>query len=82
MSANPLPFCIQEGTQTDKFIMTRAPMTKTAADFWQMIWEVRSHVIVMLTELTEEDQVRVVGRGCGWSCDLMSVGELLAQFYG
>jgi len=35
------------------YIVTQGPMTHTVADFWQMVWEQGSVVIVMLSKLTE-----------------------------
>ncbi|XP_074659356.1 receptor-type tyrosine-protein phosphatase N2-like [Tubulanus polymorphus] len=35
------------------YIATQGPLPHTVADFWQMIWEQGSVVIVMLTKLTE-----------------------------
>ncbi len=34
-------------------IATQGPMMSTTSDFWQMIWDEGSHVIVMMTELEE-----------------------------
>ncbi|XP_034948377.1 receptor-type tyrosine-protein phosphatase N2 isoform X2 [Chelonus insularis] len=36
------------------YIATQGPLPQTAADFWQLVWEQGSVVIVMLTRLTEE----------------------------
>ncbi|KAG7196665.1 hypothetical protein KM043_016002 [Ampulex compressa] len=36
------------------YIATQGPLPQTTADFWQMVWEQGSVVIVMLTRLTEE----------------------------
>ncbi|XP_033229706.1 receptor-type tyrosine-protein phosphatase N2, partial [Belonocnema kinseyi] len=36
------------------YIATQGPIQETASDFWQMVWEQGSVVIVMLTRLTEE----------------------------
>nr|XP_031840719.1 receptor-type tyrosine-protein phosphatase N2 isoform X1 [Nomia melanderi] len=36
------------------YIATQGPLPHTTADFWQLIWEQGSVVIVMLTRLTEE----------------------------
>lgn len=35
------------------YIITQGPMTNTVADFWQMVWEQGSVVIVMLSKLSE-----------------------------
>ena len=35
-------------------------MQSTAIDFWTMIWEKKSHVVVMLGQLTENGEVRVI----------------------
>jgi len=35
------------------YIITQGPMTHTVADFWQMVWEQGSVVIVMLSKLSE-----------------------------
>ncbi|XP_054007884.1 receptor-type tyrosine-protein phosphatase N2 [Hylaeus anthracinus] len=36
------------------YIATQGPLPHTTADFWQLVWEQGSVVIVMLTRLTEE----------------------------
>jgi len=39
-------------------IATQGPLQETIADFWQMVFQRKVKVIVMLTELKEADQVR------------------------
>lgn len=40
-------------------IATQGPLQETISDFWQMVFQRKVKVIVMLTELKEGDQVRV-----------------------
>ncbi|XP_041117348.1 receptor-type tyrosine-protein phosphatase epsilon-like isoform X3 [Polyodon spathula] len=42
--------------QKDYFIATQGPLSQTVDDFWRMVWELKSHSIVMLTELQEREQ--------------------------
>ncbi|XP_015202502.1 receptor-type tyrosine-protein phosphatase epsilon isoform X2 [Lepisosteus oculatus] len=42
--------------QKDYFIATQGPIAHTVDDFWRMVWEWKSHSIVMLTELQEREQ--------------------------
>ena len=39
------------------FIATQGPLWETTPDFWRMVWEQRSSIIVMLTELEENNMV-------------------------
>ena len=59
-----LPFSLQNYRERNAFIVTQAPLSNTVADFWRMMWETKSAAIVMLTELTEGDEVRG-WNGCG-----------------
>ncbi|XP_030058816.1 receptor-type tyrosine-protein phosphatase epsilon isoform X1 [Microcaecilia unicolor] len=42
--------------QKDYFIATQGPLPHTIDDFWRMVWEWKSHTIVILTELQEREQ--------------------------
>lgn len=43
--------------QKDYFMATQGPLAHTVEDFWRMVWEWKSHTIVMLTEVQEREQV-------------------------
>eukprot|EP00005_Dracoamoeba_jomungandri_P000529 CAMPEP_0174253518 /NCGR_PEP_ID=MMETSP0439-20130205/2873_1 /TAXON_ID=0 /ORGANISM="Stereomyxa ramosa, Strain Chinc5" /LENGTH=586 /DNA_ID=CAMNT_0015334575 /DNA_START=302 /DNA_END=2062 /DNA_ORIENTATION=- len=40
------------------YIASQAPLRKTFADFWRMVWETNAYVVVMLTKLTERYKVK------------------------
>ena len=44
--------------QTQKMCPPAGPTPETISDFWQMIWDVRPAVIVMLTKVDENGKVR------------------------
>jgi len=41
-----------------KFIATQGPKFSTINDFWAMTWQQHSSIIIMLTQLTENEKVR------------------------
>ena len=42
----------------EKMCLPAGPTLETISDFWQMIWDVRPAVIVMLTKVDENGKVR------------------------
>ena len=51
---------ISIGQQQNLFIATQGPKDKTIEDFWTMVWESKSKVIVMLTNLIEKDKKKKI----------------------
>ena len=43
--------------QPECYIATQAPLEDTRGDFWRMVWEQQSRVIIMLTDLEEQGLV-------------------------
>ena len=41
----------------EEYIASQAPLPTTMADFWKMVFEQRSGVIVMLADLVEDGRV-------------------------
>lgn len=42
------------------YIATQGPIAKTVEDFWRMVWELNSNIVVMLTKLTERNRVSLL----------------------
>jgi hypothetical protein len=40
------------------YISTQGPLPNTVADFWRMVWEQQSRIVVMLTKEIESGRVR------------------------
>jgi len=46
-----------------RYIAAQAPVPHTIGDFWRMIWEQESSIIIMLTKLIENDRIKA---HCYW----------------
>lgn len=42
------------GLERLSYVAAQGPLSNTAADFWQMVWQLDARVIVMLTDVTDE----------------------------
>ena len=51
-------FCFQGYRTHHGYIATQGPLPNTFDDFWRMVYEQKTNIIVMLTKLVERDRVR------------------------
>ena len=52
-------FYSQGYDQGKAFLAGPGPMQSTSSDFWTMIWEKKSYVLVMLGQLNEDEEVYI-----------------------
>lgn len=45
------------GDEEQAYIATQGPTVNTVGDFWRMVWQERSPIIVMITNLEEKNEV-------------------------
>lgn len=65
---------LQGYRQRDAFIATQGPLPETTEDFWRMLWDQNSTIVVMLTKLRE------MGRVCiDCSCKKSGCGNTLEE---
>lgn len=55
------------------YIATQGPLQGTVEDFWRLVWEQQSAVIVMLTNVKERSKV-----GGHWCPEVLAVGHSLS----
>ncbi|PIK35657.1 putative tyrosine-protein phosphatase non-receptor type 4 [Apostichopus japonicus] len=59
INANVVNMDIPKAAMVNKYIAAQGPLPNTMVDFWDMIWEQRSTLIVMLTTNVERGRVNI-----------------------
>lgn len=55
-----ISLCLQGYADEERaYIATQGPTVNTVGDFWRMVWQERTPIIVMITNLEEKNEVRV-----------------------
>src|SRR6218665_3253586 len=71
MSQHCYPTCFmsQQGYRNRRsYIATQGPLAETTDDFWRLLWENNSTIVVMLTKLREMGRVRINASTCECMC--------------
>lgn len=48
------------GEEEKVYIATQGPIVNTVSDFWRMVWQERSPIIVMITNIEEMNEVMML----------------------
>ncbi|CAD6194965.1 unnamed protein product [Caenorhabditis auriculariae] len=68
---------VKSWTGEKTFIAAQAPLDTTIADFWRMVWEQESYLIIMVTNLNEKNRQKCAKY---WPDDApMEFGEILVR---
>ena len=52
-------YLFQGYTRTNEFILTQHPIESTVEDFWRMVWDQNSSVIVLLSDVLDEVSISI-----------------------
>lgn len=64
------------GQSAKSYIATQAPMVNTVEDFWEMVWQEESAIIVMIVELKEMTEVR---RSSGMDKNILALAACIRR---
>lgn len=69
-----LLFCWQGyGGEEKVYIATQGPIVNTVTDFWRMVWQEHSPIIVMITNIEEMNEVMLLHPVCIFICTLADI---------